>query len=138
MTSQPVSELLIDLGITRSHSRPRVSNDNPFSEANFRTLKYCPAFPQRFASIGEAQRFCAAFFTYYNTRHRHSGIGLHTPATVHDGTTHHISAQRAEVVTAAYTANPARFRTPPTPPKLPNAAWINEPAKENTATEFVA
>ncbi|WSG63079.1 integrase core domain-containing protein [Nocardia sp. NBC_01730] len=101
-------------------------------------MKYCPAFPQRFASISEARRFCEAFFTYYNTQHRHSGIGLHTPATVRDGTAGPIRTRRAEVLTAAYTANPARFRHPPTPPKLPKAAWINEPAKENIATEFVA
>ncbi|WP_225732498.1 MULTISPECIES: DDE-type integrase/transposase/recombinase [unclassified Nocardia] len=138
MTSQPVAELLIDLGITRSHSRPRVSNDNPYSEANFKTLKYCPAFPQRFASIGEARRFGEQFFTYYNDHHRHSGIGLHTPATVHDGTALRIRARRADVLTAAYTANPARFGRPPRPPKLPKAAWINEPPKENIITEFIA
>ncbi|WP_433709485.1 transposase [Nocardia sp. CA-084685] len=138
MISKPVSELLIDLNITRSHSRPHVSNDNPYSEANFKTLKYCPAFPDRFASIREAQRFCEAFFTYYNNHHRHSGIGLHTPATVHDGTAHQIRAERATVLSAAYAANPGRFRRPPTPPKLPSAAWINEPAKENINTEFVA
>lgn len=138
MTSQPVSELLIDLGITRSHSRPRTSNDNPYSEANFRTLKYCPAFPERFASIGEARRFCEAFFTYYNIHHRHSGIGLHTPATVHDGTAHQIRTRRADVLTTAYAANPTRFRRPPVPPKLPKTAWINDPAKENVVTEFVA
>jgi putative transposase len=138
MTSKPVSELLIDLNVTRSHSRPRVSNDNPYSEANFRTLKYCPAFPERFASIGEAQRFCDAFFTYYNTVHRHSGIGLHTPATVHDGTAPAIRAERSKILTAAYAANPARFRRLPTPPRLPKTAWINEPPKENINTEFVA
>ncbi len=129
---------MIDLHITRSHSRPHVSNDNPYSEANFKTLKYCPAFPDRFASITEARRFCEAFFTYYNNHHRHSGIGLHTPATVHDGTAHQIRAERATVLAAAYAANPGRFRRPPTPPKLPTAAWINDPAKENINTEFVA
>ncbi|RJO74940.1 transposase [Nocardia panacis] len=138
MISKPVAELLIDLQITRSHSRPHVSNDNPYSEANFKTLKYCPAFPDRFASIGEAQRFCRAFFTYYNDNHRHSGIGLHTPATVHDGTAHRIRAERATILSAAYAANPGRFRRPPTPPRLPSAAWINEPTKENINTEFVA
>lgn len=138
MTSKPVAELLIDLNITRSHSRPHVSNDNPYSEANFKTLKYCPAFPRRFASIREAQRFCDAFFTYYNNHHRHSGIGLHTPATVHDGTAATIRAARGEVLDAAYAANPARFGRPPSPPKLPTSAWINELAKENIHTEFVA
>lgn len=137
MISKPVSDLLIDLNITRSHSRPHVSNDNPYSEANFKTVKYCPAFPDRFASIREAQRFCEAFFTYYNHHHRHSGIGLHTPATVHDGTAHQIRTERGTVLSAAYAANPTRFRRPPTPPHLPTAAWINEPAKENINTEFV-
>ncbi|WP_458689118.1 integrase core domain-containing protein [Nocardia tengchongensis] len=85
MISNPISELLIDLTITRCHSRPHVSDDNPYSEANFKTLKCCPAFPERFASIREAQRFCQAFFPYYDNHHRHSAIGLHTPATVHDG-----------------------------------------------------
>ncbi|MEV4130494.1 hypothetical protein [Nocardia sp. NPDC049707] len=82
-------------------------------------MKYCPAFPQRFASIGEAGRFCQVFFTYYNNDHRHSGIGLHTPATVHDGTAVEIRAERGKVLTAAYTANPTRFGRPPTPPRLP-------------------
>ncbi|WP_327119142.1 hypothetical protein OHB12_12555 [Nocardia sp. NBC_01730] len=85
-TSKPVSALLVDLGVTRSHSRPWVSNDNPYSEAQFKTLKYCPSLPERFASIGAADRFCRAFFTYCNTDHHHSWIGLHTHATVHDGT----------------------------------------------------
>ncbi|MFE9328377.1 transposase [Nocardia sp. NPDC052278] len=138
MTSKPVAELLVDLHITRSHSRPLVSNDNPYSEANFKTLKYCPAFPERFSSIREADRFCRAFFTYYNNHHRHSGIGLHTPATVHDGTATAIRAERGEVLATAYAANPTRFRRPPTPPQLPAAAWINEPPKETINTEFVA
>jgi hypothetical protein len=101
-------------------------------------LKYCPAFPQRFASIGAAERFCRIFFTYYNTGHHHSGIGLHTSATVHDGTASMIRARRAEVLTIAYLTNPERCRHPPTPPKLPESAWINEPPKENTDTEHAA
>ncbi len=119
---------------------PRRTNSPglPDSEANFKTLKYCPAFPQRFASIAEARRFCQAFLTYYNTVHRHSGIGLHTPATVHDGTATEIRTERGKVLAAAYAANPARFGRPPTPPRLPAVAWINEPAKENINTEFVA
>lgn len=130
MTSKNVAQLFIDLGITRSHSRPHVSNDNPYSEAGFKTLKYCPAFPDRFTSIQTATRFCAAFFTYYNNQHRHSGIGLHTPASVHDGTATKIRDRRCEVLAAAYTANPERFRTKPIPPKLPDKAWINEPPKD--------
>jgi putative transposase len=93
MTSKPVSQLLIDLGVTRSHGRPHVSNDNPYSEANFKTLKYCPAFPGRFGSIHDARAFCAAFFNHYNHIHRHAGIGLHTPASVHYGTAVEIRAQ---------------------------------------------
>ena len=131
MTSKPVAQLLVDLGVTRSHSRPSVSNDNPYSEAQFKTLKYCPAFPGRFGSIADARVFCEAFFDHYNHLHRHAGIGLHTPASVHYGTATEIRAARADTLTAAYETNPARFRhRPPTPPKLPDAAWINEPNRE--------
>jgi putative transposase len=128
MTSKPVAQLLIDLGVARSHSRPHVSNDNPYSEANFKTLKYCPAFPGRFGSIHDARAFCAVFFDHYNHVHRHAGIGLHTPASIHYGTATEIRAQRAATLDAAYAANPARFRhRRPQPPKLPTVAWINEP-----------
>jgi len=131
MTSKPVAQLLIDLGVARSHSRPHVSNDNPYSEANFKTLKYCPAFPGRFGSIHDARSFCAAFFDHYNHIHCHAGIGLHTPASVHYGTAVEIRAQRAVTLTAAYAANPARFgHRRPTPPTLPTVAWINEPTPE--------
>ena len=119
------------LGVARSHSRPHVSNDNPYSEANFKTLKYCPAFPGRFGSIEDARAFCALFFDHYNHVHRHVGIGLHTPASVHYGTAREIRAQRQVTLDAVYAANPARFRyRPPTPPKLPVVAWINEPSAE--------
>ena len=131
MTSKPVAQLLVDLGVARSHSRPHVSNDNPYSEAAFKTLKYCPAFPDRFGSIQDARTFCDTFFAYYNHQHRHSGIGLHTPASVHYGTATEIRAQRALTLDAAYTANPDRFRRRrPTPPKLPTVAWINDPSRE--------
>jgi putative transposase len=131
MTSKPVAQLLVDLGVARSHSRPHVSNDNPYSEANFKTLKYCPAFPGRFGSIHDARAFCAVFFDHYNHVHRHAGIGLHTPASVHYGTATEIRAQRAVTLDAAYAANPARFRhRQPRPPKLPTVAWINEPTPE--------
>ncbi len=131
MTSKPVAQLLVDLGVARSHSRPHVSNDNPYSEANFKTLKYCPAFPGRFGSIEDARSFCAAFFDHYNHIHRHAGIGLHTPASVHYGTADEIRAQRAVTLDAAYAANPARFgNRRPHPPKLPTVAWINEPTPE--------
>ena len=131
MTSKPVAQLLVDLGVDRSHSRPHVSNDNPYSEAAFKTLKYCPAFPKNFGSIQDARAFCKTFFEYYNHEHRHSGIGLHTPASVHYGTAPAIRAQRAAVLNAAYAANPDRFHgRRPTPPKLPTAAWINDPSRE--------
>jgi putative transposase len=131
MTSKPVAQLLTDLGVDRSHSRPHVSNDNPYSEANFKTLKYCPAFPARFGSIEDARTFCSAFFDYYNHEHRHSGVALHTAASVHYGTATQIQAQRAATLDAAYAANPARFRhRRPTPPKLPTVAWINQPTPE--------
>jgi putative transposase len=131
MTSKPVAQLLVDLGVARSHSRPHVSNDNPYSEANFKTLKYCPAFPGRFGSIHDARAFCAVFFDHYNHVHRHAGIGLHTPASVHYGTAGEIRAQRAVTLDAAYAANPARFRHQrPHPPKLPTVAWINEPTPQ--------
>ena len=134
MTSKGVAELLADLGIGRTHSRPHVSNDNPFSEAAFKTLKYCPAFPARFGSIHDARLFCEQFFSYYNHEHRHSGIGLHTPASVHYGTATEIRAKRAVTLDGAYAANPARFRhRRPTPPKIPTAAWINKPTIENDA-----
>lgn len=127
MTSKPVAVLLADLGIARSHSRPRVSNDNPYSESAFKTLKHCPAFPDRFGSIPDARAFCERFFSYYNHEHRHSGIGLHTPASVHFGTAQQVRAHRAAVLDAAYAAKPDRFRRRPVPPRIPGAAWINQP-----------
>jgi putative transposase len=131
MTSKPVSQLLVDLGVARSHSRPHVSNDNPYSEAAFKTLKYCPAFPTNFGSIQDARAFCETFFAHYNHEHRHSGIALHTPASVHYGTATEIRAERARTLDAAYTANPDRFRgRRPAPPKLPTEAWINDPSRE--------
>ena len=131
MTSKPVAQLLVDLGVARSHSRPHVSNDNPYSEAAFKTLKYCPAFPTNFGSIQDARAFCERFFAYYNHEHRHSGIGLHTPASVHYGTAAEIRAARTVTLDAAYAANPDRFRgRRPSPPKLPTEAWINEPSRE--------
>ena len=134
MRSKPVSQLLIDLGVARSHSRPHVSNDNPYSEAAFKTLKYCPTFPARFGSIADARLFAAEFFGHYNHVHRHSGIGLHTPASVHYGTATEIRSQRQATLTAAFTANPIRFRhRPPLAPKIPDVSWINPPAREETA-----
>ena len=102
MTSNTVAGLYAKLNIAQSHSRPHVSDDNPFSEAQFKTLKYCPAFPGEFGSIQDANVFCEAFFGYYNTEHRHSGIAMHTPASVHDGTWVHVQARRAATLHAAY------------------------------------
>lgn len=134
MTSKPVAVLLSDLKIGRTHSRPHVSNDNPYSEAGFKTLKYCPAFPERFGSRQDATEFCSAFFEHYNHHHRHSGIGLHTPASVHFGTAEEIRETRAHVLDAAYAAHPERFvNKPPTPPLLPGAAWINKPMPKELA-----
>jgi transposase InsO family protein len=128
MTSKNVSDLLTDLRITRSHSRPHVSNDNPYSEAAFKTLKYCPVFPGSFTSLEEARQFSDLFFTYYNTEHRHSGIGLHTPASVHDGTAWAIQARRQHVLDQAFAARPDRFRgRRPLAPPLPAKVWINKP-----------
>lgn len=127
MTSKPVADLLSDLHIAKSHSRPHVSNDNPYSEAQFKTLKYCPVFPGSFTSLGEAAAFCRIFFDYYNNEHRHSGIGLHTPQSVHDGTAGEIRQRRQEILDAAYSAHPERFRSHPVAPKLPGKVWINKP-----------
>ena len=131
MTSKSVAQLLIDLDVARSHSRPHVSNDNPYSEAAFKTLKYCPAFPDHFDDIDHASAFCKEFFDYYSHEHYHSGLGLHTPASVHFGTAAAIRADRAEVLAAAYARNPERFSRHPEPPTLPTVAWINPP-DENT------
>lgn len=128
MTSKSVAQLLIDLDVARSHSRPHVSNDNPYSEAAFKTLKYCPAFPDHFDDIDHARAFSKQFFDYYNHEHYHSGLGLHTPASVHFGTAEQIRADRTEVLAAAYARNPERFSRHPEPPKLPAIAWINPPS----------
>jgi putative transposase len=131
MASKPVALLLADLGVTKSHSRPHCSNDNPYSEAQFKTLKYRPEFPARFGSLEHARTFCQGFFPWYNDAHRHSGLGFHTPADVHTGRAALVRARRAAVLAAAYAAHPERFvRRPPTPPALPPPAWINRPAAE--------
>jgi putative transposase len=128
MASKPVAFLLADLGVTKSHSRPHTSNDNPYSEAQFRTLKYRPDFPDQFASIEQARAFCQQFFRWYNTQHRHSGIAWHTPHNVHYGHSEAVNATRADVLAAAYIRNPERFvRKHPEPAALPTAAWINKP-----------
>ncbi len=136
MTSKPVALLLADLGITRTHSRPHVSNDNPFSEAQFKTLKYRPTFPERFGSLQAARAFCQPFFRWYNAEHRHTGIALLTPGMVHYGQAEAVRVQRAHVLAAAYAAHPERFvRKPPTPPAVPDTVWINPPAAPNVGPE---
>jgi putative transposase len=128
MRSRPVAFLLADLGITRSHSRPHVPDDNPFSESQFRTLKYHPGFPDRFGSIEDARAFCRTFFDWYNREHRHGSLGLMTPEMVHRGRAQEVHARRAVVLDAAYAAHPERFvRKRPEPPPLPTAVWINPP-----------
>jgi putative transposase len=135
MASKPVAFLLADLGVTKSHSRPHCPNDNPYSESQFKTLKYMPEFPERFGSQEHARSFCQRFFAWYNDQHWHSGLGYHTPADVHHGRAEIIRSARARVLAAAYAAHPERFvRRAPKPPALPVAAWINRPAEEVTST----
>jgi putative transposase len=131
MIAKGVAHLLADLGVTKSLSRPHVSNDNPFSESQFRTFKYRPDFPDRFGSFEDGQAHCARFFRWYNDDHRHSGIGLHTPADMHYGRAQAIREQRGVVLLDAYAKHPERFvRKIPTPPVLPEVAWINRPEEE--------
>jgi len=131
MTSKSVAQLLVDLGVARSHSRPHVSNDNPYSESAFKTLKYAPVFPDRFGSLADARAFGERFFSYYNHEHRHSGIGLHTPASVHYGTAGEVRIHRQQTLDAAHAAHPERFgHRRPQAPKLPTLAWINQPSQE--------
>jgi putative transposase len=128
MTSKPVAFLLADMGVTKTHSRPHVSNDNPYSEAQFKTLKYRPDFPGRFGSIQDARVFCQTFFDWYNQQHRHSGIAMMTPENVHCGRTDQIVAVRQRTLTNAYRRNPERFvLKQPVHVALPTAAWINPP-----------
>ena len=136
MTARSVVFLLADLGVTRSHSRPHVSDDNPYSEAQFKTLKYRPDFPDRFGSIQDATAFCRTFFAWYNGEHRHSGIGLLTPETVHYGRAEAVIAARQQTLSAAYAAHPERFVSkPPQPPLLPAATWINPPVEKARAQD---
>ncbi|MFM9432835.1 putative transposase [Arthrobacter sp. MP_2.3] len=133
MTSKTVAALLSDLEVTRSHSRPRVSNDNPYSESLFKTMKYGPMFSERFASLGDARAFISEFVDWYNHHHQHSGIGFHTPANVHYRLAAGIAKERSATLATARVKHPNRF-TKTTDPKilaLPGPSWINQP-KENT------
>jgi putative transposase len=133
MTSKCVSQLLVDLGVARTHSRPHVSNDNPFSEAQFKTAKYHPSTPERFGSLEQARTWASAFFEWYNHEHHHTGLGLLTPATVHEGRTDEVLVARKQVLAAAYQAHPERFvRGKPQPQSPPEAVWINPPQSPET------
>ena len=134
MTSKPVAALLADLHISQSHSRPHVSNDNPYSEAQFKTLKYCPAFPGQFGSMPDARAFCDVFFAYYNNEHRHSGIGLYTPASVHDGTARPSRPTGPGPRRTPTPPTPAGSAGAPAPPALPAKVWINQPRRKIETT----
>lgn len=128
MTSKGVAQLLADMGVAKTHSRPHTSNDNPYSEAQFKTLKYHPKFPERFGSLEDARSHSREFFRWYNEEHYHSGIALLPPGIVHLGLAGEVIAHRSEVLAAAYEAHPERFvKKRPAHPRLPAAAWINPP-----------
>jgi putative transposase len=136
MTSKPVALLLSDLGVTKTHSRPYVSNDNPYSEAQFKTMKYRPDFPERFGSIQDARAHGRVFFPWYNTVHRHSGLGMLTPHEVHYGLAAQRVAARARVLATAFAAHPERFVAgQPRPPALPTEVWINKPTASRGALD---
>ena len=129
MKSKVVAELLADLGVTKTHSEPHVSNDNPYSEAQFKTLKYCPQFPATFGSIQDSRSFCQDFFNWYNKEHRHSGIAMLIPEQVHYNMAEEITGRRAAVLASAFEKNPNRFKYKlPVPETLPKEVWINPPA----------
>jgi len=128
MRSKTVGQLFIELGVTKSHSRPYTSSDNPYSESQFKTMKYRPAYPNRFSCIQEARNFVRSFVHWYNHEHRHSGIGLMPPAAVHSGVAHELRRKRNDVLECAYSVNPERFVNGiPQAPVLPEAVWINKP-----------
>jgi len=133
MTSKSVADLLEDLAVTRSHGRPKTSNDNPYSEAWFKTVKYAPVFPERFASLADARQFMADFVAWYNECHHHTGIGLHTPSQVHHGRHHAVRARRHSALATARAAHPERFPKTTRLPKildLPDHVWINKPDEQ--------
>jgi putative transposase len=136
MTSKPVAFLLADLGVTKTHSRPHTSSDNPFSESQFKTLKYCPQFPGRFDSIEHARAFFGEFITWYHFEHHHAGLGLMTPHAVHHGLAEATHAARQDTLHAAYLLHPERFvRGHPTAPSPAPAVWINPPKSEPETSE---
>lgn len=135
MVAKPLAALLADLGVSESHSRPHVSNDNPFSEAQFKTMKYQPTYPKRFGSQADAHSWAQAFFPWYNFEHHHSSLGLMTPAAVHYGQAAQLWRQRQAVLQQAYDAHAQRFvKGLPQPPALPTAVWINPPVETGSAS----
>ena len=131
MRSKPVAALLVDLDIAKSHSRPHVSDDNPYSESQFKTMKYRPDFPERFGCMEDARAHCREFFAWYNGEHRHSGIGYMTPASVHYEQAQAMLLIRQATLDAAFLAHPNRFKNiSPRPHDLPTAVWINPPPQE--------
>lgn len=135
MTSKPLASLLSDLDVRRSHNRPRTSNDNPYSEAQFKTMKYAYDYPDRFATIGEARTWMAGFAAWYNHEHYHSGIGWHTPASVHYGTADDVREARQLVLNQAFREHPERFHRRPAAPPLPTRAAINDPARRDSVPQ---
>jgi putative transposase len=136
MTAKSMSALLVDLGVVKSHSRPHVCDDNPYSEAHFKTLKYRPDFPDRFGCLEDARTWCRPFFQWYNEDHYHTGLGLLTPASIHYGHHQPVLDQRQQVLNAAFAAHPERFvQGRPTPQPLPEAVWINPPKEQETIAE---
>ncbi len=138
MRSKPVAALLVDLDVINTHSRPHVSDDNPYSEAQFKTLKYRPDFPARFGSIENARAHCQVFFRWYNTVHRHNGIAMMMPHTVHHGHDRQLTEDRGVTLMAAFLAHPKRFQGfAPTPNQVPKSVWINPPIEETAKPEII-
>jgi hypothetical protein len=136
MTSKPLALLMADLGVTKTHSRPHVSDDNPYSESHFKTLKYMPDFPERHGSIEDARTYCQLFFPWYNQEHHHSGIALLTPAMLHYGKAGQVIEQRQKVLDQAFERNPERFpHARPKHPPQPTAVWINPPTPPSLKME---
>jgi putative transposase len=134
MISKTLALLLADLGVGKSHSRPYTSDDNPFSEAQFKTMKYRPDYPDRFGSLADARSWARPFFHWYNNEHRHSSLGLMTPATVHNGLASELTIRRQATLQATFEKHPERFvKGLPTPPKLSTAVWINPPLEKDEA-----
>ena len=139
MSSKPVALLLADLGVTKTHSRPYVSSDNPYSESQFKTMKYRPDFPERFGCIEDARAWARPFFQWYNHDHHHTALGLMTPATVHLGQAAQVTDQRRQVLQVAYAAHPERFvRGEPRLPSLPEEVWINRPQPGSISVSAIA